>query len=98
MKENAKAKSYAKIIWFGEHSVVYGKPAIALPLYNVDVQTSIKTDVTGQTINCRYFDGPISEMADNLKGVSVLIHELLTIFNATDLNFHLEIDSKIPSE
>lgn len=98
MKEKAKAKSYAKIIWFGEHSVVYEKPAIALPLYNVDVHTGITTNTNGQTIECRYFDGPVNEMTDNLKGIRVLIHELLTIFNAPDLNFHLKIESKIPSE
>ncbi len=98
MKEKAIGKSYAKIIWFGEHSVVYNQPAIALPLYNVDVVAELSTSANGQTIHCRYYDGPINKMIDNLRGVKVLLEKLLSLFNAQTLPFNLVIKSKLPAE
>lgn len=98
LKENALGKSNAKIIWFGEHSVVYGKPSIAMPLYSVDVTAEIERTAAGQQIKCRYFDGPINEMTDNLKGIRVLIGTLLDVLGNRDLPFMLRITSKIPSE
>jgi mevalonate kinase len=33
--------SHGKIIWMGEHAVVYGYKAIALPLFQVGVQVTL---------------------------------------------------------
>ncbi len=98
LKDKATGKSYAKIIWFGEHSVVYEKPAIAIPIYSVDVVATIQRIPTGQQIHCRYFDGPISEMAENLRGVKTLITHLVSLFGAQRLAFDLDIQSKLPAE
>lgn len=98
LKEKATGKSYAKIIWFGEHSVVYGQPAIAIPIYSVDVTATLHKIPSGQQIRCRYFDGPISEMAENLRGVKTLTNHLINLFGAQGLSFDLNIESKLPSE
>lgn len=98
LKDKATGKSYAKIIWFGEHSVVYEKPAIAIPIYSVDVVATIQRIPAGQQIHCRYFDGPISEMAENLRGVKTLITHLVSLFGAQRLAFDLDIQSKLPAE
>lgn len=42
MKSIGSGKSHSKIILMGEHSVVYGFPAIALPLKNVEVTCEIR--------------------------------------------------------
>ena len=42
MKKIGIGKSHSKIILMGEHSVVYGYPAIALPLKNIEVTCSIR--------------------------------------------------------
>lgn len=98
LKEKATGKSYAKIIWFGEHSVVYGKPAIAIPIYSVDVTAIIRRINAGQNIHCRYFDGPVDQMAENLRGIKTLIDHLTNLLGAKDVAFDLTIESKLPSE
>ncbi|KRK89775.1 mevalonate kinase [Lentilactobacillus sunkii] len=98
MKNKATGKSYAKIIWFGEHSVVYGKPAIAIPIYSVDVTATIQKITDGHQIHCRYFDGPIDELEENLLGVKTLISHLINLFGAQNVAFDLDIQSKLPAE
>ena len=36
-KKIGVGKAHSKIIWMGEHSVVYGYPAIAIPLQGIKV-------------------------------------------------------------
>ncbi len=54
MKEQGIGHSHAKIILMGEHSVVYGEPAIALPLPDVTLTVTIKlTNKGGHQSNSR---------------------------------------------
>ncbi len=78
--------------------MVYGKPAIAIPIYSVDVTATIEKIQNGQEIHCRYFDGPINEMADNLLGVKTLTNHLISLFGAQNIAFDLNIQSKLPAE
>ena len=40
-KKIGVGKAHSKIIWMGEHSVVYGYPAIAIPLKGIEVECCI---------------------------------------------------------
>ncbi|GAY73009.1 mevalonate kinase [Lentilactobacillus kosonis] len=98
MKKTVSANSFAKIILFGEHSVVYGHPAIALPLYSVDVNATVIPANSGQWLRSRYFDGEIQQLSENLLGIKRLINWILTTLNQTNASFTIQIDSKIPAE
>ncbi|WP_283678744.1 mevalonate kinase [Lentilactobacillus sp. Marseille-Q4993] len=98
MTKKVISKSYAKIILFGEHSVVYGQPAIALPLYSVDVHAEISLEPSGQTLSSRYYEGPIADMSNNLLGVKTLIDHILNELGKSSANFKMTITSQIPSE
>lgn len=49
MIEVLKASAPAKIILFGEHAVVYGQPAIAIPVFDVRAHAEIQADPTLKT-------------------------------------------------
>ncbi|MFD1455479.1 mevalonate kinase [Levilactobacillus lanxiensis] len=98
MGRTAIGKSNAKIILIGDHSVVYGQPAIALPLPSVTTQVIMRHADNGQTITSRYFDGPIAQMGQNLAGVAALITTLLDRFDGQTTPFTMAITSDLPAE
>lgn len=95
----ASGKSHAKIILIGEHSVVYGQPAIALPLSAVTVTATLKPLPTNnQLIKSSYYDGPLTTAPQSMLGITNLIKFMLAKANQPQLGFCLEINSQLPAE
>lgn len=97
-QERGVGLSHAKIILIGEHSVVYGQPAIALPLKDIMTKATVQSQATGQTITSRYFQGNITEMPASMAGVLKLIDELKEHFAGENDAWELNIESDIPAE
>ncbi|KRN75766.1 hypothetical protein IV73_GL000265 [Weissella kandleri] len=98
LKKTSIGKSHAKVILMGEHSVVYGQPAIALPLPDISFTTTIMPRLAGQMIFTPTYQGPLSSLAENYEGIRQLILRLLDFFNAKKRPFTLHINSDIPQE
>ncbi|KRN62788.1 mevalonate kinase [Pediococcus inopinatus] len=96
--KTAIGKSHAKIIFFGEHSVVYGQPAICLPISKIQTKVTITKTNAPQTIQSRYFDGKLIDMPNNETGIQLLIKTILTELHQENVSFNIKIQSEIPSE
>lgn len=98
MQKSTTGQSHAKIIFLGEHSVVYGQPAICLPISKIKTVVSIKSSSEGQQVSSRYFTGFLSEMPESQTGIQLLIKTVLTELNQEKTPFGLTITSEIPAE
>lgn len=96
---DAKGSSHAKIILIGEHAVVYGHPAIALPLKTVTATASIKVipSSSEQTITSSYYDGSVDDMPKNMLGIKKLILKLVSDLRIEN-GFELHLSSQLPAE
>lgn len=97
MKKIGIGRATGKIILIGEHSVVYGKKAIAFPFAGVGIHTTVQKKPTIH-IQSKYFSGTLDDMKQiaNMHNLVLLIEVL-----QKDLalpNFNLSIQSSIPSE
>ena len=67
-------ESHAKVILIGEHSVVYGRPAIAIPLKTIKATSTIKSREDGQIIiHSERFDGLLADAPSDMTGIKKLI-------------------------
>lgn len=78
-------KSHSKIILIGEHSVVYGYTAIALPLKHIEVACQIQEAKTPLTM----------DISDPL---STAVFAALKYLNIEDPYISLAVDSKVPEK
>lgn len=97
MEEIIKS-SNSKIILIGEHSVVYGQPAIALPIRNVKTTVKIQPINGDIEIKSRYFNGSLNDIHSNLLGIKNLIKQTLNELNRPNTNLLITIDSDVPAE
>ena len=96
--QKVTTSAHAKVILIGEHAVVYGQPAIALPLKTIQTHVTLQPSSHGQIIHSQLFDGELQQINDRLKGTETLIHTLLTRLATPQQPFTLTITSDIPVE
>lgn len=92
-----KGKSHAKLILAGEHSVVYGYPAIALPIETLTVEVTLQSAQIS-TIKSAVYSGPAADCPPSLKSIYDILPDFMAITGVTLPEFTLKIDSSIPFE
>lgn len=94
--ENILSKTCGKIILIGEHSVVYGEPAIAIPFKSTELNVSIQKSKYN-IIDCSFFYGKLEESSEDLRGIRFIIEKFLNEYNIKE-NIKIKIKSSIPNE
>jgi mevalonate kinase len=85
-----------KIILMGEHSVVYGEPAIAFPFRETAITVNVTPD-TDMYLDCLYFSGKLIDAPKHLESVRSVIYHTLKELNHSE-TLHIVISSTIPAE
>lgn len=99
VKQQGIGTSHAKIILMGEHSVVYGQPAIALPLPSVQLSVTLSSRQDNQRIiKSRYYHGSLENLPSSMIGIKKLIDTLSARFNDQEIGWDLKIESQLPAE
>lgn len=86
----------SKIILIGEHSVVYGHMAIAIPFHALKSVASLTPSKTF-ILTTKYYDGPLENANDVMKGLKVLIDTLIDNYNIIT-PLHIKVMSNLPEK
>lgn len=91
--------STGKIILMGEHAVVYGQPAIAMPFTAVQIIAEVRKEGQALSVSCDFYQGMVHAMPKIWESLKHAIRfSLYRIGAPTDPAIHIEISSTIPAE
>lgn len=86
-------KAHGKIILIGEHAVVYGTRAIAIPFFNTKVLTKVWENEENY-IRSEIYTGSLKDARNDIESIQSLINELQLKLELPNLFY--DIDSNIP--
>lgn len=90
--------SGSKIILTGEHAVVHGIPAIAIPFNGVKTTVNIYKTNNDVTVDSKFHNGPLRDGVESINGLKRLIVKLFKDENIKLDGYHFEIISNIESQ
>jgi mevalonate kinase len=91
----AVGEAHSKLILVGEHAVVYGKPAVAIP-FPLKIRAFVQKAEGSISIESDIYTGSIDNFPINLQGISACIKETLHYLKQPLKGLHISIDSAIP--
>ncbi len=92
-----QGQAHSKIILMGEHAVVYGVPAIALPFTAASTTVIIQSsDQSVSYFESDYFTGTAAEMPEEMDNLKKVIQLTLDSFSLPKEPLHYKVTSNIP--
>jgi mevalonate kinase len=88
-------EAHGKIILVGEHAVVYGKAAIAIP-FPLKIRAKIMKSLGEITISSLLYTGTLDGMPKEMKGVSECIRKALELLGKPLKDLNIKLISEIP--
>lgn len=73
--KSGRGDAHGKAILMGEHAVVYGFPAVAVPLPEIKVSAEATSREGDDWLDCTYYRGPLQHAPSELAGLRLLIVE-----------------------
>lgn len=89
--------AHAKLILIGEHSVVHGRTAVAMPLPRLRVQAVAEFHDGHQWLETEEFSGPMSQAPARVASLVEAVRAALEHFGKPDVGIKIEVRSGIPA-
>lgn len=88
--------AHAKAILFGEHAVVYGAPAITIPVFELEATARVDACESGVRIESELFSGEVLAAPAQLAPIVAAIRASLAHVGDADAHVRVQILSAIP--
>lgn len=92
----ATGVAHSKLILVGEHAVVHGQPAIAIPFPLIGVESVVEHVIGKVYIDSSFYQGPIDSAPKELAGIVKTIKHTLKLLKIPCQDLLININSSIP--
>ncbi len=89
--------AHGKVILIGEHSVVYGYDALALPIKSLNIKTTVE-EYKQMWMKTKHYEGPFFSAPDEYDGLKYVVKTLLKKAHSENAKLKITYTGEIPIE